>query len=312
MKPTWHQKNLFKPISLQGNSGIKDVHNLLKRTLTKFLESSDNGTEFKNTTLNDAWNQLGIKRIFSNPFHSQGNSGIKDVHNLLKRTLTKFLESSDNGTEFKNTTLNDAWNQLGIKRIFSNPFHSQGNSGIKDVHNLLKRTLTKFLESSDNGTEFKNTTLNDAWNQLGIKRIFSNPFHSQGNSGIKDVHNLLKRTLTKFLESSDNGTEFKNTTLNDAWNQLGIKRIFSNPFHSQGNSGIKDVHNLLKRTLTKFLESSDNGTEFKNTTLNDAWNQLGIKRIFSNPFHSQGNSGIKDVHNLLKRTLTKFLESSDL
>ena len=30
---------------------------------------------------------------------------------------------------------------------------------------------------------------------------------------------------------------------------------------------------------------SDNGTGLKNTTLNDAWNQLGIKGIFSNPFH---------------------------
>ena len=29
-------------------------------------------------------------------------------------------------------------------------------------------------------------------------------------------------------------------------------------------------------------------------------------------FHLQGNSRIKDVHNFLKRTITKFLESSDL
>ena len=56
---------------------------------------------------------------------------------------------------------------------------------------------------------------------------------------------------------SDNGTEFQNTSLNEACNQLSIKRIFSNQFLPQGNSRIKNVHNFLKRTLTKFLESSD-------------------------------------------------------
>ena len=57
---------------------------------------------------------------------------------------------------------------------------------------------------------------------------------------------------------------------------------------------------------------SDNGTEFKNTVLNDACVQLGIKRLFSNLFHSQGILRITNVHNFLRRTLTKFLESSDL
>ena len=33
---------------------------------------------------------------------------------------------------------------------------------------------------------------------------------------------------------------------------------------------------------------SDNGTEFKNKVLNDECDQLGIKRLFSNPFHPQG------------------------
>ena len=32
----------------------------------------------------------------------------------------------------------------------------------------------------------------------------------------------------------------------------------------------------------------DNGTEFKNTALNEACNQLGTKRIFSKPFHPKG------------------------
>ena len=34
---------------------------------------------------------------------------------------------------------------------------------------------------------------------------------------------------------------------------------------------------------------SDNGTEFKSKVLNETCDQLGIKRLFSNPFHPQGN-----------------------
>ena len=41
------------------------------------------------------------------------------------------------------------------------------------------------------------------------------------------------------------------------WKQLGIKYIFSNPYRPQGNSCIENVHNFPKRTLTKFLSSTD-------------------------------------------------------
>ena len=39
--------------------------------------------------------------------------------------------------------------------------------------------------------------------------------------------------------------------------QLGIKNIYSNPYRPQGNSRIENVHNSLKRALTKFLSSLD-------------------------------------------------------
>ena len=57
---------------------------------------------------------------------------------------------------------------------------------------------------------------------------------------------------------------------------------------------------------------SDNGTEFKNTVLTDAFEQLCIKKLYSNLFHLQGNSRTENVFNFLKRTLTKFLDSSNL
>ena len=48
------------------------------------------------------------------------------------------------------------------------------------------------------------------------------------------------------------------------------------------------------------------------TVLNEACNQLGIKRLFSKLFHLQGNAKVEIVHNFLKQTLTKFLDNSDL
>ena len=57
---------------------------------------------------------------------------------------------------------------------------------------------------------------------------------------------------------------------------------------------------------------SKNCTELKNKVLNEACNQLGIKRLYSNLFHPQGNVRVQNVHNFLKWTITKFLESSDL
>ena len=48
-----------------------------------------------------------------------------------------------------------------------------------------------------------------------------------------------------------------NNQVNNVLNQLDIKHIFSNPYRPQGNSHIENIHNFLKRTLTKFLSSSD-------------------------------------------------------
>ena len=51
---------------------------------------------------------------------------------------------------------------------------------------------------------------------------------------------------------SYNGTEFKSTALNKACDQLGIRRLFSNPIPLQGNSRIENVHNFQKGILSKF------------------------------------------------------------
>ena len=57
---------------------------------------------------------------------------------------------------------------------------------------------------------------------------------------------------------------------------------------------------------------SDSGTELKNKVLNEVCDQLGIKRLFSNSFHPQGNAKVENMHNFLKRTLIKLLDNSNL
>ena len=45
--------------------------------------------------------------------------------------------------------------------------------------------------------------------------------------------------------------------MNTVLKQLSIKCVYSNPCRPQGNSRIENVHNFLKRTLTKFLSGLD-------------------------------------------------------
>ena len=45
--------------------------------------------------------------------------------------------------------------------------------------------------------------------------------------------------------------------MNTVLKQLDIKGIYSNPYRPQGNLRIKNVHNFLKRMLTKFLSNLD-------------------------------------------------------
>ena len=53
---------------------------------------------------------------------------------------------------------------------------------------------------------------------------------------------------------SDNGTEFKNSLMDQVLQTLGIDRIFSAPYHPQSNSKLEVFHKYLKPTLKKLCE----------------------------------------------------------
>ena len=53
---------------------------------------------------------------------------------------------------------------------------------------------------------------------------------------------------------SDNGTEFKNSLMDQVLQQLGIDRIFSAPYHPQSNGKLEVFHKYVKPTLKKLCE----------------------------------------------------------
>ena len=53
---------------------------------------------------------------------------------------------------------------------------------------------------------------------------------------------------------SDNGTDFKNSLMDQVLQQLGIERIFSTPYHLQRNSKLEVFQKYLKATLEKLCE----------------------------------------------------------
>ena len=63
---------------------------------------------------------------------------------------------------------------------------------------------------------------------------------------------ILSRMGVSMVYLSDNVSELKNSQMNTVLTQLCIKHIFSNVYRPQGNSCIENVHNFLKRMLTKF------------------------------------------------------------
>ena len=53
---------------------------------------------------------------------------------------------------------------------------------------------------------------------------------------------------------SDNGTEVKNSLMDQILKQLGIEMIFSAPYHPQSNGKLEVFHKYLKPTLRKLCE----------------------------------------------------------
>ena len=73
------------------------------------------------------------------------------------------------------------------------------------------------------------------------------------------IRHYLPRHLCPWFILSDNDMEFKNQIFNKVTKDLGIKRIFSAPYHPQSNGKLETFHKFLKPTLKKMCaEDQDN------------------------------------------------------
>ena len=77
------------------------------------------------------------------------------------------------------------------------------------------------------------------------------------------IRHYLPRHLCPRFILSDNGMEFKNQIFDKVTKDLGIKRIFSAPYHLQSNGKLETFHKFLKPTLKKMCaEDQDNWDDY--------------------------------------------------
>ena len=112
---------------------------------------------------------------------------------------------------------------------------------------------------SDNGTEFKNSLMDQVLQQLVINRIFSAPYCPQSNHKLEVFHKYLKPTLKKFCEKDPtNWDKYLNQVLTSY-------RITPNPataespfFLVYGRDPNVPLHQLLE-PMQCFLGDPDSG-----------------------------------------------------
>nr|GEW16223.1 putative ribonuclease H-like domain-containing protein [Tanacetum cinerariifolium] len=157
-----------------------------------------------------------------------------------------------------------------------------------DETSLILKTFITSLENqlslkvkvirSDNGTEFKNYDLNQFCEMKGINREFSVPRTPQQNG-------IANR---------------KNKTLIEAARTMLADSLLPILFWAEAvNTACYDETSLILKTFITGLENqlslkvkvikSDNGTEFKNSDLNQFCGMKGIKKEFSVPKTPQQN-----------------------
>ena len=127
------------------------------------------------------------------------------------------------------------------------------------IRHYLPRHLCPQFILSDNGTEFKNQTFDRVMKDLGIKRIFSAPYHPQSNGKLETFHKFLKPTLkTMCAEDQDNWDDYIKQVLGM---YRGVPNLTTeeSPFLLvYGRDGNQPLHELLQ-PLTRFLGDPDSG-----------------------------------------------------
>ena len=106
---------------------------------------------------------------------------------------------------------------------------------------------------SKNGTEFKNSLMDQVLQQLGIDRIFSASYHPKSNGKLEVFHMYLKPTLKKLCEKDPtNWDKYLN------WITLNLATAESPFFLVYGRDPDLSLHKLLE-PMHHFLGDPDSG-----------------------------------------------------
>ena len=82
------------------------------------------------------------------------------------------------------------------------------------------------------------------------------------------INNYLPIHMCPYIILSNNGTEFKNQSVDNVLQQLGIDCIFSTPYHLQSNRKLEVFHKCLQLTCKKLWENyPDNWDKYINQVL---------------------------------------------
>ena len=112
---------------------------------------------------------------------------------------------------------------------------------------------------SDNGTEFKNSLMDQVLQQLGIDRIFSAPYNPQSNGKLGVFQKYLKPTLKKLCEKDpSNWDKYLNQVLTSYRVTPNLATVEMTFFLVYGRYPNLPLHQLLE-PMQHFLGDSDSG-----------------------------------------------------
>ena len=75
------------------------------------------------------------------------------------------------------------------------------------------------------------------------------------------IHAYIETILPQIGQSrfilTDNGTEFKNDTMSNVLSRLNTDHKFTTAYFPRGNSTLENSHELLKRSISKYIDILD-------------------------------------------------------
>ena len=131
---------------------------------------------------------------------------------------------------------------------------TESNKGNKHIVTIID-LLTGWSEAIPIPNKSANTITKD----LGIKRVFSAPYHPQSNGKLETFHKFLKPTLKKMCaEDQDNWDDYIKQVLGTYRGVPNLTTGQSPFFLVYGRDGNQPLHQLLQ-PLTRFLGNQDSG-----------------------------------------------------